>query len=203
MKSKLAVLGSLFVASLGWAAPQEFTFVTTLSSPVASFKEIETKYTQVPTEFGNDTEVNLGSPQSGSGTIVIQGGAPVQIDQLAMEQDTTFSVGNNKKWIVDYLTIGADGEVSPQSASIQKLQVPSGSKLTVNQKLKMPGPVVLNEDSSGSVNKVTIGSASSQLTINSLGQGGTGTFNRLPCNQRNIAAGLCSASQQIYGLEVQ
>ncbi len=201
MKSKLTVLGVLLLGPFGWAAPQQFTFVTVLSSPVASFKEIETKYTQVPTEFVAGSQVNLGSFKSGSGSITIEGGAPVQIDKLNMEEDTTFSVGDNKKWIVDSLTIGADGEVAPQSAHIQTLTVPSGSTLKVTKNLIMQGPINLNKDGS-SVNSVTIGTGSSKLTINSLGAG-TGNFVELGCSSNNVNAGTCSAGDKINVLKVQ
>ena len=200
MKSKLAVIGSLFVACLGWAAPQEYTFVSTLSSPVASFKEIETKYTQVPTEFGNGTEVNLGSTRSGSGTVAVNGGAPVSIGQLVMEKNTTFAVGNSNKWIVDSLTIGTGGEVSPQSAHIQTLQVPSGSTLSVDQTLRMSGPVNISQAGS-SVNSVEIGTGSSKFAFGSFSSG-TGTFKPLTCSTQNQTAGLCS-SGTINILEVK
>ena len=203
MKSKLAVLGFLSVASLGWAAPQEFKFVTTLSSPVASFKAIETKYTQAPTEFFNDSKVNLGSVKNEQGgTISIEGGQAVRITKLVMQENATFSVGNSNKWIVDTLTIGKDGVVEPQSAHIQTLQVPSGSTLKVEKKLKMMGPINITKEGS-SVDSVVIGSGASQLEIKSLSTNAkTGTFKSLPCSPQNQTAGLCS-SVTINVLEVQ
>lgn len=202
MKAKLAVWGTLFVASFGWAAPQEFTFVTTLSAPVASFKEIETQYAGVPTEFGNNAEVNLGSSKSGTGEIHIEGGNPVRINQLEMEENTTFSVGDDKKWIVDELTIGKDGEVEAQSAHIQTLEVPSGSTLTVKGNLIMPGQIELSKAGSG-VKMVRIGDPDNpSFKVESSLAAGTGNFKSLRCSDKNVEVGTCSATESKYVLVV-
>ena len=123
MKCKWWVLGIMWVSSWAWSAPQELTFVSTLSSPIGSFKEVVAKDCQVQVTFpsnGGIGEVNIGSSQSSGGSVSIQG-KPFWVGTLWMEEDTTFRVGDNSKWIVNEVTLGNYGEIRPLSVHVQTL----------------------------------------------------------------------------------
>lgn len=89
--------------ALAWgASTDEFKFVSTLSAPVASFGEVETKSCVVTQPGG---EFNVGNAESSGGTINIQGG-PIKVDKLYMEGNTTLGSSGNINWLVKDLYVG-------------------------------------------------------------------------------------------------
>lgn len=125
MKRILFVITILGCSMGVWAATDSFTFVSTLSAPVASFREVETKQSVVIPE---GSQFNAGSVDSTEGNIVLNGTKPMKMDTLTMQNNTTIS--GSKQWLVDELTINTNGSVKVGSliADEVKIDVPENDK---------------------------------------------------------------------------
>ena len=121
MKQKIFLLGLLFTGVTVWAAPTELQFVSTLSAPASSFKEVETKGSR-PVVVGNGVEMNIGSSAASQGTIKLEGNA-LAVNHLYMEGKTTLQVADTKIWRVGQLYIGNEGNVSPKNLLVSTLNV--------------------------------------------------------------------------------
>ncbi len=115
MKYTAGVLGLLLLAGWAGAEPEKMTMYATLSAPIGSFWQVETK-TCEPVVMPANSQLNLGNVAidgtlgSSGGNIAIQNTVkPLTISTLRMEKDTKLSVGNNARWIVTTLQIAPSG----------------------------------------------------------------------------------------------
>ncbi len=120
MKRKVILLGLLVVGVNVSAAPTEFQFVSTLSAPVASFKEVETKESK-PVKINSGAEMNIGSSVASKGTVKLNNKALVT--RLYMEDKTVLEVVNGRVWTVGQLYVGTSGDVSPQNLLVSTLNI--------------------------------------------------------------------------------
>lgn len=114
MKCWGVALFLLLVCPSVWGQANSFHFVSTLSSPVASFYQLETKLSNETTTFPNGAVFNVGAAVPGAdGEIVVDGnGGPILIRELTMQNDTTLSSASTSRWLVNTMTIHPGGVVS-------------------------------------------------------------------------------------------
>ncbi len=114
MKCWGVALFLLLVCPSVWGQANSFSFISTLSSPVASFYQLETKLNSETTTFPNGAVFNVGAAvQGANGEIVVDGnGGPILISQLTMQDGTTLSSEATSRWLVNTMTIHPGGVVS-------------------------------------------------------------------------------------------
>lgn len=187
MKCKWWALGVMLVSSWAWGAPQELRFVSTLSSPIGSFKEVVAKDCHVQVKFPRNEgigEVNIGSSRSSGGSVSIQG-RPFLVQNLWMEEDTTFRVGDTSKWIVNTVTLGNYGEMRPVSVHVQTLANDENKNTNLSaSKMIVDGD--LTTLSSAVSNKLAI----TRLQFTDTKSSATATFHQLAKTAKETSVGL-------------
>ena len=156
MKYLLGLLGVVLASTGVWAAEQ-MTMYATLSMPVASFWTVETTSNE-PIVIGADQPVlNLwAGTNTGKGDIKVTDPSNFYVQTLKMEGDTTFEVGESKKWYVDSLTLGNQGQATFKGDLMAKtLQLSSTNEIEVSNKLvfgtSFDTPVTVSEAQFGNV----------------------------------------------------
>ena len=131
MKRILFVVAILGCSMGVWAATDSFKFVSTLSAPVASFREVETKQ---KVEIPANSQFNAGSAASTQGNIVLNGTKPMTMPTLTMQNNT--GISGNAKWLVNTLNIYTNGSVKIGNliANTVEVTVPNGAMATLEAK---------------------------------------------------------------------
>lgn len=121
-----------------WGAGDQFSFISALSAPVASFSAIETKVTQQKTTLLG--EFNIGSEASESGSIVLNG-SKMQVGNLWMEDGTKIKNPSTTPihWVVDTLQIGGTTTAPYAAVTVRKLLANRVSLQNTNQSTTLRG----------------------------------------------------------------
>lgn len=187
MRRRLWALGILMVSQLAWGAPQELQFISTLSSPVGSFREIEAKDCYVQVKFPRNEgtgEVNIGSSSALGGTVRIQG-QPFEVGTLWLENNTTFRMSSGVKWIVNEVRIGNFGSVEPTSLHAQNIVNDSAKDANLSaRKVIVDGNVTTTSAVVGSTLAIT------SLLFSGSQSSATATFHQLAKTAKETSAGV-------------
>ena len=122
------------------AATDEFKFVSTLSSPVASFGTVETKSCLVTKPLG---QFNIGTKNYSSGGLIDIKGGPIYVNKLYMEDGTKIESEANIRWLVDTLNVGKNAVVQVQRLIASDFTLNNSTNdanLTVNGTLRIEAP---------------------------------------------------------------
>ena len=161
MKYTIGVLGLLLVSSCVWAEPETMTMYSTLSAPIGSFWQVETKTCETVV-MPAQSQLNLGSVAtdgsvgSSGGNISVQGTKPISITKLRMEKGTKLQVSSNARWMVSTLKIAPsatftlNGDLIANKLTLKNIANNStvnatvlrlGKNLTVTSKAEITGSI--------------------------------------------------------------
>lgn len=115
-----------YVTAWGQNVSGKFEFVSTLSSPVASFDEVETKRTDMKTHITEGATVFAGSQVSKQGVIMLHG-KPLYSEQLVMDNGASIT-SSPINWLVKKLTIGEEAEVQVDALIAKEIVIGNGEK---------------------------------------------------------------------------